>query len=79
MRKTIPTVALLVAAAVLIPCRAAAETAPAEVGDGTKVTVTANLSGQIEPGWDEAVDRTWRHFLTDRLLPYVKSGFIPLN
>ncbi len=179
MRKTIPTVALLVAAAVLIPCRAAAEIAPAEVGafsivnsvtlpcspleaydamtgdisgwwdhhlsaepaallieprpgggfreefgdgedgvrhavvihadrgvrltmegplglsgfaitmvttyeftavgDGTKVTVTANLSGQIEPGWDEAVDRTWRHFLNDRLLPYVKGGFVPLD
>ena len=49
------------------------------VDNGTKVTVTANLAGQIEPGWDEAVDRTWRHFLNDRLLPYVMNGFIPLD
>ncbi len=43
-------------------------------GDGTRVTVTANCAGQFEPGWDEAVDRTWRHFLDERFKPYMEAG-----
>ncbi|UCG51981.1 MAG: SRPBCC domain-containing protein [Candidatus Latescibacterota bacterium] len=43
-------------------------------GEGTLVKVTVDASGNIEKGWDETVDGVWRHFLFERLKPYVESG-----
>lgn len=41
--------------------------------DSTRFRVTVRASGEIAEGWAEAVDRTWRHFLFDRLAPHVVS------
>lgn len=43
-------------------------------GDATKVTVTCRGAGQYETGWDRAVDGVWKHFLFERLKPFVESG-----
>ena len=32
------------------------------------------MSGQIEAGRDKIVDAVWRHFLFERLTPYIESG-----
>jgi Activator of Hsp90 ATPase homolog 1-like protein len=41
---------------------------------GTKLRVTANVSGQLEEGEEKVLDAVWHHFLFDRLKPYVESG-----
>ncbi|HTR48466.1 MAG TPA: SRPBCC domain-containing protein [Verrucomicrobiae bacterium] len=41
---------------------------------GTKLRVTCNVSGQIADGQDKIVDAVWRHFLFERLKPYIESG-----
>ena len=44
------------------------------VGTGTLVKFTAHSMGVMEPGWDQAVDGVWHHFLVEQLKPYVESG-----
>ena len=41
---------------------------------GTKLTLTCHATGVIEPGWAKTIDSVWRHFLVDRLKPYVAAG-----
>jgi len=41
---------------------------------GTKLRLTCNVSGQINDGQDKIVDGVWRHFLFERLKPYIESG-----
>jgi uncharacterized protein YndB with AHSA1/START domain len=41
---------------------------------GTKLRVTANVSGQLAEGEEKVLDAVWHHFLFDRLKPYVESG-----
>lgn len=42
--------------------------------DSTRFTVKANAAGQVEEGWPAAVAGVWRHFVHERLKPYVESG-----
>jgi hypothetical protein len=44
---------------------------------GTRVTLTIQATGLIRPGWDEAIDQVWQHFLVERLKPYVENE--PVN
>ncbi len=39
---------------------------------GTRIVMQARAAGQLEAGWSESVAKVWRHFLIDRLLPYVE-------
>jgi hypothetical protein len=41
---------------------------------GTKLRVTSNIIGQIDEATAQAVDSVWRHFLVERLKPYIDSG-----
>ena len=41
--------------------------------DSVRLNVTVNVSGQMEDGWAETVDRVWYHFLFEQLKPYVES------
>jgi hypothetical protein len=43
-------------------------------GDSTQVTSVCNAVGQVEPGWAEATDKVWRHFIVERFKPWVESG-----
>jgi uncharacterized protein YndB with AHSA1/START domain len=43
-------------------------------GDSTRVTVTCNVAGQSEPGWSNAVEQTWKHFIVDRFKPWYERG-----
>jgi len=40
---------------------------------GTKFHLTANLAGQVPDGAEKAADGVWRHFLVERLKPYLES------
>jgi len=41
---------------------------------GTKLTLDGRMSGALEEGWAEIVDSVWKHFLVERLKPYVEQG-----
>ena len=41
---------------------------------GTKLTLTCHATGMLEPSWSKAVDSVWKHFLVDRLKPYIAEG-----
>jgi uncharacterized protein YndB with AHSA1/START domain len=41
---------------------------------GTKLRLTCNFAGQYEDGADKILDQVWRHFLFERLKPYIESG-----
>jgi uncharacterized protein YndB with AHSA1/START domain len=41
---------------------------------GTKLRVTVNITGQIDEQTAQLVDGVWRHFIAERLKPYVESG-----
>lgn len=41
--------------------------------DSTRLTVTVRAAGEIDKGWPEGVDGVWRHFLVERLKPYVEG------
>jgi uncharacterized protein YndB with AHSA1/START domain len=41
---------------------------------GTKLRLTCNFAGQYQDGTDKIVDQVWRHFLFERLKPYIESG-----
>jgi hypothetical protein len=42
--------------------------------DSTRLTVTVNASGEVEPGLPETVDRVWDHFILNRFAAYVNAG-----
>lgn len=42
-------------------------------GDQTRLRVTVHGVGEIEEGWDAAVQGVWRHFLDERFAPYVRG------
>jgi len=41
--------------------------------DSTKLTLTVNAAGQIDDGIDKIVERVWRHFIFDRLKPFIEN------
>lgn len=41
---------------------------------GTTVKLTAVSMGEMQDGWDAAVDGVWHHFLFERLKPWVEAG-----
>lgn len=43
-------------------------------GEDTKLTFTANLAGQITADGASTVEQVWRHFLIERLEPYLEGG-----
>jgi len=43
-------------------------------GNGSVVKLTADAFGHVKEGWAGAVDATWRHFLVERLKPYIETG-----
>lgn len=43
-------------------------------GDSTKVTITCNMSGQIDMEWAQLVDKVQRHFIEERLKVYMENG-----
>jgi len=42
--------------------------------DSTRLAVTVDAAGHMEPGWPEVVDGVWKHFILDRFKPYVEAG-----
>lgn len=42
--------------------------------EGTTINFTAVSMGEMQDGWDEAVDGVWHHFLVERLKPWVEAG-----
>ena len=40
----------------------------------TRLKLTVRAAGHVEPGWADAVDGAWRHFLFERFKPYYESG-----
>jgi hypothetical protein len=44
---------------------------------GTKLRLTVNITGQIDEKTAQLVDGVWRHFIVERLKPYVESGTNP--
>ena len=41
---------------------------------GTTIELTASSIGEMQDGWDTAVDGVWYHFLFERLKPWVEAG-----
>jgi len=41
---------------------------------GTKLSLTVNLSGQIDDEWSQRIAKVWNHFLIEQLKPYIESG-----
>jgi hypothetical protein len=41
---------------------------------GTKLTLTVNLSGQVDEEKAQLIAKVWNHFLVEQLKPYVESG-----
>ena len=45
----------------------------AAVPEGTRFHLTVNFAGQLPDGVEKNVDAVWRHFLVERLKPYLES------
>jgi uncharacterized protein YndB with AHSA1/START domain len=43
------------------------------VDGGTRLTLATRMTGEMRDGWPETVAAVWRHFLFDRLKPYVEG------
>lgn len=41
---------------------------------GTDFTVEVHATGEVYEDWGEVVEKTWRHFIEGRLLPYLQAG-----
>ena len=50
------------------------EAVDGEEAPATRVKVTVRGIGEIQEGWDLAVQGVWRHFLSERFEPHVRSG-----
>jgi len=42
--------------------------------DSTRIHLTCHAAGEVKPGWPEACEGVWRHFLLERFKPYVEAG-----
>ena len=40
----------------------------------SRLTVTVHAAGEVHPGWDEIVAKTWHHFIDDQFVPWVTAG-----
>jgi len=40
------------------------------VHDRTQVVLTVRATGEIQPKWPARVEKTWRHFIYERFIPY---------
>ena len=45
-----------------------------KIPTGTKLTLTVNLSGQMDEEKAKLVEKVWNHFLVEQLQPYVATG-----
>ena len=43
-------------------------------GDSTRLTLSVHASGELQDGWDQAVNGVWRHFLFERLKPFLTGN-----
>lgn len=43
-------------------------------GGGTRFHLTCAVTGQVSEAGAQGVDQVWRHFLFERLKPYIESG-----
>lgn len=42
-------------------------------GDSTRLSVEIHGAGEVREGWPETIARVWRHFLHERLKPYMEG------
>jgi len=45
----------------------------------TLINVEIKGAGAVEPRWPVVIANTWRHFLAERLKPYLEGGGVPLD
>ena len=45
----------------------------------TRIAVAVNAQGEVHDRWPAVIEGTWRHFLVERLLPYLQGGGVPLG
>ena len=43
------------------------------VEGGTRVSIRVRGLGTVQPGWEQAVQRVWHHFLDERFKPFVEG------
>lgn len=43
-------------------------------GGRTRLTVSVHAAGEIQDGWAEVVEKTWRHFIEEQFVPWVSEG-----
>ena len=46
---------------------------PGEPGQ-TNLRLTCEAAGHVEPGWDQAVEGVWKHFLVEQFKPHIEGG-----
>ncbi len=44
---------------------------PGDTDNTTLMTVEVHAAGEVQDGWDAIVEKTWRHFIEDRLGNYL--------
>jgi uncharacterized protein YndB with AHSA1/START domain len=42
--------------------------------DSTRLKVSVHAAGELQEGWPATVDAVWKHFLVERLQPYLEGG-----
>jgi uncharacterized protein YndB with AHSA1/START domain len=42
--------------------------------DSTRLKLSIHAAGELQEGWPATVDAVWKHFLSERLLPYLEAG-----
>ena len=42
--------------------------------DSTRLKVSVHAAGELQEGWPATVDAVWKHFLVERLQPYLEDG-----
>ncbi len=45
----------------------------------TLLTLSVHASGEIKPDWTAVVEKVWRHFINERLKPYIEGTLIKQN
>lgn len=45
----------------------------AEEGGRTRIKLSVNGAGELEPAWPQIIEKTWRHFLLERFVPYMEA------